>query len=326
MDSYHPEEYAKWLQEHHVNAVTLCPVWFSPDPHSTEIRPLTSSVSDVPRMVKTIPDELLSDLTAVLQSNGISVVLKPMLEFDGWKGVRGEISPTDWTRWFQSYDAFILHYARLAAVLGVEMLCVGSELDPTEDRTSDWNELIDDVRRVYSGRLTYATNTIMWKLPDIGFWDKLDYIGLSFYAPGSGDQNSSLPKYGTGRLDPAIDEMTVDMGRFFEERVKPMYDRYRKPIIYIEVGCNQIDGGNQVPWVVRPGVASVPPNPGVDLSEQCDWYEAVLRFSYGKEWFAGLFWWEVPMKADYNYQQFEYPYGMNPKGRPAEEIIRLWFE
>ncbi len=44
-----------------------------------------------------------------------------------------------------------------------------------------WGQLIDEVRAVYSGNLTYAANFDNYHR--VGFWDQLDWVGINAYFP-----------------------------------------------------------------------------------------------------------------------------------------------
>ena len=52
-------------------------------------------------------------------------------------------------------------------------------------------ELIGDVRRVYTGTLTYGAN---WgdEVEQITFWDALDLVGVSFYEPLTDAKTASV--------------------------------------------------------------------------------------------------------------------------------------
>ena len=52
-------------------------------------------------------------------------------------------SEADWRRWFESYAAYILPYAREAQAAGADMFCVGREMDSTVvQREADWRALV----------------------------------------------------------------------------------------------------------------------------------------------------------------------------------------
>ncbi|MEZ4469944.1 MAG: hypothetical protein R3F60_03880 [bacterium] len=59
---------------------------------------------------------------------------------------RGTLAPRDRRRWWAAYEAFILHYATLAAEAGAGWLSVGSELGTMEPDEADWRQLIGRVR------------------------------------------------------------------------------------------------------------------------------------------------------------------------------------
>ena len=94
-------------------------------------------------------------------NTGLRVMLKPHLwltEGRGWRSDIAMTSDADWGVWFEAYGAFILHHARAADSLGVEMLCIGTELAGTVTRETEWRKLIAAVRAVYKGQLIYAAN------------------------------------------------------------------------------------------------------------------------------------------------------------------------
>jgi hypothetical protein len=92
-------------------------------------------------------------------------------------------SGRDWERWFESYRGYILPFAREAQQAGADMFCVGRELDSTVvAREADWRDVVARVRALFHGPLTYSANFDTWQA--IGFWDALDFIGVSAYFRG----------------------------------------------------------------------------------------------------------------------------------------------
>ena len=105
---------------------------------------------------------------------------------------RADIYPNneaDWETWQASYRDFILRYARVAERAQAEMFCIGTEFSRlTTEKPEFWNDLIQSVREVYAGEITYAAN---WyeEFEKIPFWDDLDYIGIQAYFPLTKKQN-----------------------------------------------------------------------------------------------------------------------------------------
>jgi serralysin len=165
-------------------AVLIIP-YYQANRESSEMRPGWNTPTD---------EALISAITYA-KSLGMKVMLKPHLETDyiEW---RGNINAWDREAWFASYTAMLTHYGRIAEQYGVEDYCIGTELirmanpNYNSTNTQNWKEMIADVREVYSGKLTYSSN---WdgELEFIGFWNDLDYIGISAYYDLYHAQNSS---------------------------------------------------------------------------------------------------------------------------------------
>src|SRR5689334_8734193 len=133
-------------------------------------------------------DAGLAATTRLAKSVGIRTLLKPHLWVGSWReaGWSGDIrmkSEQDWRTWFDAYRNFILHYAKLAEESKMEALAVGTELQGTTlDHEKEWRAIIQEVRKVFSGRVTYAAN---WdhEFEALPFWDALDFAGVQAYFP-----------------------------------------------------------------------------------------------------------------------------------------------
>lgn len=136
-------------------------------------------------------DEELRSMIAYAVDLGLRVILKPMVNCrDGswraWINFFDNEVPCEpkWSRWFDSYMDYMLHYARLAEECGCEMLIIGCELVMAERREAEWRELISKLRTVYFGLLTY--NTDKYQEDRVPWWDALDVISSSGYYPMDG--------------------------------------------------------------------------------------------------------------------------------------------
>ena len=148
---------------------------------------------------------------------GLKVVLKPVVNCgDGtWRAhigffdwdVPGEPS---WTDWFASYREFILHAARIAEAEGCAMLCIGCEMVRADGQEAHWRRLIDDVRAVYSGLITY--NCDKYQEDRVTWWDAVDVISSSGYYP--------------------IDSWEEQL-----DRIERVVEASGKPFFFMEAGC-----------------------------------------------------------------------------------------
>lgn len=165
---------------------------------------------------------------------GLKICLKPVVNpLDGvW---RGFISFSEvyeyWCEWYQSYNSAMLHYAEIAEQYHCEMFCIGCEMAMTERRTEEWVHLIEQVRKVYKGRLTYNVNHDSYK--SVKWWEYLDIISVSAY----------IEMKSTTDLD-----IMRDSWISYKEEMKKLYDTYHKPIIFMEIGCISGTGCSKEPW------------------------------------------------------------------------------
>jgi hypothetical protein len=319
------DELVAWLVSHKVGAVTVSPLGFMKTVSATEIEILASDKSDLPNGI-TISDTDLRALVQSVRAAGIAVMLKPMVEIYAWAAGRWDIAPASWTKWFESYDKFVLHYARIAAELGVEYFCVGTELAPTEHRTSEWRELIRSVRAACpDAAITYEADTVYKDdyYRRVQFWDACDFIGVSGYFRGSGDGVT----WGRGEQDPTSAEIEAEIEAVYARTVARVAADTGKPVLLIEAGCASWDGSNQAPWIY---LSAMPQGAGdglgLDLAERIDYYEALGRFVSRTPEIRGVFFWERTFMDPYGYQKYFVANSLEVREPPISDFIRIWYD
>lgn len=257
-------------------------------------------------------DEGLAATARLAQARGLKTLLRPHLWLtdapDGkWLGDVAMASETDWTRWFESYRRFILHYAELAQAERIELLSVGAELSTTTAREADWRRVIAEVRRVYSGKLTYAAN---WhrEFEQIRFWDALDFIGIQAYFP-LGDQER-----------PSLEELAAAW-RPHVAAIERVQRRFAKPVLFTEIGYRSAAGAAARPWEWP--ARSREPAAEAELAFQADLYEAFFRTFWDRPWFAGAYFW----KWFPGLERAARPPGreFSPQNKPAENVLARWY-
>jgi len=239
---------------------------------------------------------------------GIRTLLKPHLWIQRPEAQsRTDIhmkSESDWRQWFESYRAFILHYAELAERCHMEILCVGTELGTdVVSREKDWRDLIAAVRSVYHGKLTYAANWYR-EFEAVPFWDALDFIGIQAYFPLS------------EAAHPSLDDL-VEGWKPHLEAIQQVQSRFGKPVLFTEIGYRSVPEAAARPWEwpSRFESASAPSDP--DLQADC--YEAFFRAVWPLPWIAGAYWWKWFPDG----RRWEEPdsTGFSPQGKPAEAVL-----
>ncbi|MEZ4961095.1 MAG: hypothetical protein R2830_14815 [Saprospiraceae bacterium] len=235
---------------------------------------------------------------------GLKVMLKPQIWMGGgrWPGDIEMQDEKDWEAFFKYYNHWIIHYAILAELYDVDLLCLGTEMvKTTTERESDWRKLIQSARKIYHGNLTYAAN---WgeEFEHIKLWDELDYIGLNCYYPLSQKDNPS-------------DRELVQSFEGILKKVKKVSEQFRKPVIFTEIGFASVEA----PW-------KKPHEDWGDLSFNADHqkrcYEVVFKCIEGKPWCRGILWWKFPSDMDSRRRRDT---DFSPYNKPAEGVVKKWF-
>ena len=86
-----------------------------------------------------------------------------------------------WDQWWEDYTNYIVHYAKIAEEKQVPVLCLGCEMNSTEEFEDKWRNLIKQVRAVYHGQITYDVNH--GNEDKVKWFDDLDFINISAYYP-----------------------------------------------------------------------------------------------------------------------------------------------
>lgn len=104
-------------------------------------------------------------------AQGMKTMLKPQLwSWQGWIGDMEYPTQQEWDQFHADYTSFICYWAGIAEDLEVDIFCIGTEIkESAMNHPIYWNNLIDSIRQIYSGPITYAPN---WDEYDqITFWD-----------------------------------------------------------------------------------------------------------------------------------------------------------
>ena len=228
----------------------------------------TAQSTDVPfGDAPTVTDDEVVRAIRSAKALGLRVCLKPVVNVaDGtWRAhigffdqdVPGE--PT-WGEWFASYTGFIVHAARIAEAEGCEMLCIGCEMVRADAREAEWRALIDAVRAVYSGLVTY--NCDKYQEDRLAWWDAVDVITSSGYYP--------------------IDRWDAEL-----DRIEAVVAASGRPFFFMEAGCPSRIGSPE-----KPNDWALPGSPSG--AEQLRYYEAMFAACDARPWMRGFMLWGWP--------------------------------
>ena len=266
----------------------------------------TNSTNIIIDTRRTPDDQRLGELINHAHKKRLRVMLMPVVLLSKRRGNewRGKIKPDDWNKWWEDYNQFILHYARLGQANGVEVLSVGSELISTETQTDRWKGLIAAVRKIYPGRLTYSANWDHYKVPQ--FWGELDIVGMtSYFTLAKGEK-------------PAIEDLQATWAGIKGDILK-WQKTVNRPILFTEVGWpNQVTAA-EFPW----NYYASPTKPDPLLQANC--FEAFFATWINEKPVAGFLVWEwrnslnrpTSPQKDTSYC---------PADKPAMKVIKKYFQ
>jgi hypothetical protein len=234
-------------------------------------------------------------------AEGLRVLLVPHLwvENGEWRGLIDPKTPEGWARWAKAYGDFVTTWAQLAENSGVDLLAVGVEQRRwlTMERAVDYLPVIERVRHVYHGPLTYAAN---WDdVHDTVIWKYLDVIGINAFYPLANQEGASDEQLAQGAM------------RVAKETGK-LAARWGKPILFTEFGYTTRRDPALRPWEWPEHLANVQ----IDERDQARAYRALLGAFIEQPWFAGVFVWRL--YADPSDVSQEPEWGFSPRGKLAE--------
>ncbi len=239
------------------------------------------------------------------KEHGMKVMLKPHVWVmgEGWTGDYKLKSEDDWKIWEHDFTKYILNHANLANSMDVELFCIGTEYrTPAKERPAFWKRLINEVRKVYNGEITYAAN---WDNYDqISWWDAVDYIGIDAYFPLAEGDELSVEEIKRAWIP-------------IKEKLEDFSSKWKKKILFTEYGYQSVNGGVGKHWEIDKS------RENANMEIQSNAYEALYQSLWEEEWFKGGFLWKWHLTT---YGSRENKTRFTPQGKPAEKVIAKWYK
>ena len=243
-------------------------------------------------------DTILADIITRVHESGKGVCLEPQIMMDTAGQFVANLKPKNIKTWFESYDKAILHYAQLANDCGVELFSVANENSSLWQYSSQWTNLIDKVNLVFDGFVTVRLNC-WWQ--ESAFNEVLTYSWLS--QPGL-DFVGISPYFDlTTKDNPTVTDLTESWTSTQGNRhcinilaeLTAISKKYKKKIIFLEIGYRSIKGCSAEPW----NASDYVPRMSSTKITYSDKDQAVaIRALYEvfdkQTWFAGAFWFYWP--------------------------------
>lgn len=330
LPAYRPswQPYLPWafqnIQETGANTVVLTPTW-----HMTHQSPPV--IAPVPGQ-----DPLWSDLTSMTiqsQKRGLSVVIHPILRYDGsaddwWMNARRDDGW--WQTWFARYRTFLLYHADLATQTGAaglvigdasilpalpgETLADGSLPNLPGDAQESWRKIIAAVRSRYTGKLIWML-PYNGKLPPVpDFISEADMVYIQMSPPlVQSDEVSSA-------------DLETAIAAALDGDILQLQEKTGQSIILglnipsagsVLDGCPGINDCISLNAFNNPGEQVPGAEPG--WKEQAEAYNAALSALNQRSWISGFF-------ASGYYPPAEIKdLSVSVRGKPAGDVLWYWY-
>ena len=251
----------------------------------------TGMDSDTPDVMS--PEDV-ANVCALARDLGLHVILKAMVNCrDGsWRAyIRffDDPVPTEacWEDWFASWNRHVCLVADMAQENQADLFCVGCEMVGADHRDKEWRALIKDVRRHYSGLLSY--NCDKYQEDRLTWWDAVDVISSSGYYPVQDIEKNLL-------------------------RIEQAAKREQRPFMFMECGCPSRKGNQHMPNDWRFGGET-------DAASQEEWYQAFTQALLRHPFIRGTGWWDWPATRLYAAAYGLDNNGYCTYGKPANETL-----
>ena len=238
------------------------------------------------------------------QDHNLKIMVKPHIWVlgQGWTGDFDLKSEDEWKEWENRYTTYILNHAIKADSMKAEMLCIGTEYRiPARERPEFWRGLAAEVRQVYKGKITYASNWDNYE--NITWWDAVDYIGIDAYFPLVETDNPSVPQIVEGWIP-------------VKKKLSDFSTKWDKKILFTEYGFQSANGAAGKHWEVDKSEGNI------NLQLQSDAYEATFQALENEDWWMGGFFWKWHLNS---YKGRWRGTEWTPQGKPAEKVIAKWY-
>ena len=235
-----------------------------------------------------------------------------------------------WDEWFNEYEKYTMYFVDKANKYNVEYLVISGDwvavAASPDKRPADYKERLEAIytkaKSAYKGK--FGRNLFIggeiggdipdvWPNPDdIPFMEQADFIGINWWV-GLTDKNN-----------PTQEELNANAKNIFDLKLKPLYEKYKKPIILHQVAYPSIDGGLTgkagVDDVATAVWESYSDKYELDLEEQAMGFEAVMNAVSESSYVIGVYpftYWpdDFPLTKEYNI-----------RGKPAEDVLSQWYK
>ena len=229
-----------------------------------------------------------------------------------------------WNAWFGQYENYVMYFVDLANKYNIEALVVSGDQVAVDKKPTNYKEKLENIyskaKHKYNGKLGRLfflggnidnIHELHPKPNDTPFMDKWDFFSINMW--------TGL----TTKNNPTQEELYSNVKKIFDERLKPLYDSQKKPIILQQVAYPSIDGGLKSEAGVDDSATALwepySDKYSLDLEEHAMGFEAILKNVAEINYITGVYpftYWpdEFPLTKEYNI-----------RGKPTEKVLKEWY-
>jgi len=249
------------------------------------------------------------ELITQAKQEGMRVLLKPHLWANNqWVNHLDFDTSVQWDSFEQNYTDYIIEWATIAQLHKVDLFCIGTEMGTVvRERPDFWPKLIDTIRQVYYGDLTYATN---WDdAQAVTFWTHLDYIGIDAYFPLCLSKTPTLCE-----LQAAWD--------YYSPSIKGLHTKWQKPVLFTEFGYMSVNQAAMQTWLLEAQKDQY----AVNEEAQAKALQALLH-QFGQEyWWAGGFQWKWYADSESAACDGDLSKEYTPENKKAADVLIAYYK
>jgi len=237
-----------------------------------------------------------------------------------------------WDTWFNSYNAFVVHYATLSQQLEVEMFCVGAELNSPFLQETQFRNTVSLIRKVFAGGITVATlwiqvgnlplpeygrytseNSKVAGWPEIQWYDAVDIIGVDGYF-----------ELNVSAVTASVDQLVQAWQPIIQE-LKALNVKWNKSVMFTEVGYTSSYQTHLHPaqMVLQAYDDCSVWTLCVNLQDQANCYESLFLALYPLDWFLGAHFWLLRTDPEDGGRADS---GFGFVNKPAEAIMQKYWQ
>lgn len=265
-----------------------------------------------------IPDNELIEIIQTAHMKGLKVFLDPGPWPDGVEDTSPHYHSDDWWKaWRKEWKKIMVEYAQLAEEYNVEML--GFRIIPTFGSLSQYEvpivnsigrSILKAIRQVYKGIICLEFDI---RDPELIVYGEVDCLGHTLW--------NCYPWNLGNSKNPSVEEMVATLKYHLDNELLPILKRYGKNLIIPQIGVCSYDGSTLGDPYFETQIYYEPDDPKVplDLQEQADGYEAILREITKRKWIQGTY------SFNYNYWD-SLDKAPSIRAKPAErDVVSKWY-